>query len=44
MAQELGISKQYLCDVLAGRREPGPAILEAMGIKRTVRYEPTNGS
>lgn len=28
----------YVSDVLAGRREPGPAICEALGIERVVIY------
>jgi len=33
-----GVSQQYVNDVLAGRREPGDAILNAMGIERVVTY------
>lgn len=44
VAAELGVSKQYLCDVLAGRREPGPAVLNGLGLVRKVTYQPTNGS
>ena len=33
-ADEMGISQQYLCDVLAERRDPGPAILEFLGIEK----------
>ena len=28
-----GPSEQYVCDVLAGRREPGPAIYVPLGLK-----------
>lgn len=31
MAAQLGVSQQYLSDVLKGRREPGPKLAEAMG-------------
>lgn len=44
VARQLGISKQYLCDILAGRREPGPLVLDAMDLERRVAYFPTNGS
>jgi transcriptional regulator with XRE-family HTH domain len=39
LAVELGISKQYLGDVLRGRRDPGPPILKALGIKRVFVLE-----
>lgn len=32
------VSLGYVNDVLQGRREPGPAILTALGIVREVRY------
>ena len=32
-AASLGISPQYLCDIYKGRRDPGPSILKAFGIK-----------
>jgi transcriptional regulator with XRE-family HTH domain len=37
-AEALGCSKQYICDVLQGRKEPGPAILYGLGIERIVTY------
>jgi hypothetical protein len=39
VAYELDVSPQYLHDVLKGRREPGKAILEPMGLVKVVRYE-----
>ena len=33
-----GVSTAYVSDVLAGRREPGPTILEALGVTRSVSY------
>lgn len=33
-----GISLAYVNDVLNFRREPGPAILEALGIEKVVTY------
>ena len=37
-ADELGVSPAYLSDVLNGNREPGPKILDALGIERVVSY------
>ena len=34
-----GVSIAYTCDVLAGRRDPGKAILAALGLRKTVKYE-----
>ena len=33
-AQEIGISQAYLCDLYAGRRAPGPAILQFLGLEK----------
>jgi len=38
-AQRLGISEQYLCDVLKRRREPGYKLLRSMGFRRICVYE-----
>jgi hypothetical protein len=38
VAEELGISKQYLCDVLKLRRSPGPKVLAGMGLDREVTF------
>jgi transcriptional regulator with XRE-family HTH domain len=38
-ATALGISPQYLNDVKQGRREPGPKLLKALGLKRVPYYE-----
>jgi hypothetical protein len=32
----IGCSPSYLCDVYAGKREPGPLILEALGLESVV--------
>lgn len=37
-AAELGVSAQYLSDVLHGRREVGTKLAQAMGLKRIVKY------
>ncbi|HEV2054676.1 MAG TPA: helix-turn-helix transcriptional regulator [Methylomirabilota bacterium] len=38
LAETLGVTPAYLSDVLAGRREPGPKILEALRLRRQVVY------
>ena len=38
VAAELGVSTQYVCDVLRGTRQPGPKILTALGLERHVTY------
>lgn len=40
-AEKLGVSQQYLSDVLNEAREPGPLILAALGIERVVTYRAT---
>jgi transcriptional regulator with XRE-family HTH domain len=37
-AQSLGVSPSYLSDVLKGRRDAGPKVLAALGLKRVVSY------
>ena len=37
-AQAVGISEQYVSDVLNARREPGESILRALGLAKVVRY------
>ncbi len=37
-AAEIGVSPQYLSDVYAERREVGPAILDALKIRKQVVY------
>ena len=38
-AKALGVSSQYLTDVLTGNRQPGPKILKALNLRRVFRYE-----
>lgn len=38
LAAELGISEAYLHDLFNGRREPGPTVLDALGLERKVTY------
>ena len=37
-ARAWGVSPQYLSDVLRGHREPGPRLLEALGLRRVVEF------
>jgi helix-turn-helix protein len=39
LAKELGVSPQYLSDVLNEKREPGDSILIPLGLHRVVVYE-----
>lgn len=38
LARELEVSSAYLSDVMNGNREPGPKILDALGLERVVTY------
>jgi hypothetical protein len=38
LAKKMGISPAYLCDVLDGRRNPGPKILKFLKLKKVVCY------
>jgi DNA-binding transcriptional regulator YdaS (Cro superfamily) len=38
-AHALGVSQQYLTDVLHGRREIGATLLSALGYRKVVLYE-----
>lgn len=35
-AEEIGVSQQYLCDLLRGRRMPGAAILKYLDLEPTI--------
>ena len=37
-ARQHNISPQYVTDVLNERREPGPSILDALGIEKLISY------
>ena len=39
VANEFGVSTGYLNDYLHFRREPGPKLLEALGLYRVISYE-----
>lgn len=34
-AEEIGVTQQYLCDLLNGRRNPGAAILKYLNLEQT---------
>jgi transcriptional regulator with XRE-family HTH domain len=40
LAAKIGISTPYLSDVINGRRDPGPAIRQFLGIQKVVGYTP----
>jgi DNA-binding transcriptional regulator YdaS (Cro superfamily) len=42
-AKAHGVSAAYVSDVLVGRREPGDAILRALGLVRVVTYQRARG-
>jgi lambda repressor-like predicted transcriptional regulator len=44
LSRELGVSPAYLSDVLNGNREPGPKIIDALGLERVVTYRKKKGS
>ncbi len=39
-AAKVGLSPQYVSDVLNARREPGASILAALNLRKRVIYEP----
>jgi transcriptional regulator with XRE-family HTH domain len=38
LAVELGVTPVYLGDVLLGKREPGPKLLNALRFRRVITY------
>lgn len=40
LAAEVGVSQQHLNDVLAGRRPPGPAVLNYLGLEKAYVESP----
>lgn len=42
LADELGISPAYLSDIMRGKSEPGPSILEALGLEKETVYVPAS--
>ena len=44
LAKKIGISEAYLCDILHGRRNPGPAVCQFLKVKPMLVYmEEKNG-
>lgn len=43
LAETLGVTPAYLSDVLGGRREPGPKILEGLKLRRQFVYVQRRG-
>jgi transcriptional regulator with XRE-family HTH domain len=41
LATELGVSAAYISDILAGHREPGPAVLDPLGLECDVTVTKT---
>jgi predicted transcriptional regulator len=39
LAEEIGVSSPFLCLVLAGKKSPGPKILEYLEMSEVKRYE-----
>lgn len=37
-AAAAGVTPAYVCDIIKGRSRPGEAILQALGLRRDVRY------
>jgi hypothetical protein len=38
-AIKAGVTQQYISDLLRGKREPGPKILDALGLRKVITYE-----
>ena len=38
LADKMGISDAYLCDIIAGRREPGPKVLQFLKLEKVIVY------
>lgn len=38
LAQDLGISAPYLSDVIHGKRDPGPKVVQALGLEKRITY------
>lgn len=36
LADQFGVSPQYLCDIVNGRRDLSDAMLEKLGLRRTI--------
>ena len=38
VADDLGVSRSYLCEVLSGKKKPGPVLLKALGYDPLPHY------
>ena len=38
LAEQLGVGQPYLSRVMSGRLDPGPSILDPLGLERVVSY------
>ena len=43
-AEELEISPSYLSDIYAGKRDPGPSVLEKLGFETVTVYKPSDSN
>ena len=43
-AARVGISAAYVSDVRRGLRQPGPSVLQALGLQRVVSYREDGGA
>lgn len=39
LADELGIAGSYLCEIFKGKRNPGPKVLDALGLIQKTIYQ-----
>lgn len=44
VARGLGISPQYLCDIIHYRRAPGVKVLKALGLRKIILYMEANNA
>lgn len=43
MARDIGVSRQYIGQVLAGDRPPGPLVLAYLGMEKQITYRARRG-
>ena len=43
VALEIGVTQQYISDVINRRKAPGKSILRALGLERSISYVKANG-
>lgn len=37
-ARRMGVSVSYICNMMKGRADPGPLVLDALGLEKVVTY------